>query len=185
MTPKALLSLKKPLKKALNRNKQKGMSFIEVLIAMVILVTGILGAVAMQATAKKGSMDALQRSVASALTQDILERMRSNNITELENYIGTHQATAPIKTTTCYTEATVCTPAALTVSDIAQWKQGLSGLIDGVGCIAVANNQVTIAISWQGRTATQDGASSNSSDAQDCGTSTKERRQVVLQSFVI
>jgi type IV pilus assembly protein PilV len=66
------------------------MSFIEVLIALVILVTGILGAVAMQATAKKGSLDALQRSIASALTQDILERMRSNDVNELNNYANTY-----------------------------------------------------------------------------------------------
>ena len=62
---------------------QKGMTFIEVLVALLILVTGILGAVAMQATAKKGSFDAMQRSVASALAQDILERMRSNDSTAL------------------------------------------------------------------------------------------------------
>ena len=61
--------------------KQKGMTFIEVLIALVIMVTGILGAVAMQATAKKGSFDAMQRSLASSLAQDIIERMRSNNAT--------------------------------------------------------------------------------------------------------
>ena len=55
------------------------MTFIEVLIALVILIMGILGAVAMQATAKKGSFDAMQRSVASALAQDIIERMRGND----------------------------------------------------------------------------------------------------------
>ena len=59
------------------------MTFIEVLIALVILIMGILGAVAMQATAKKGSFDAMQRSVASALAQDIIERMRGNDATAL------------------------------------------------------------------------------------------------------
>ncbi|MFB1015737.1 MAG: hypothetical protein QMC51_08795 [Alteromonadaceae bacterium] len=44
----------------------------------------------MQATAKKGSLDALQRSIASALTQDILERMRSNDVNELNNYANTY-----------------------------------------------------------------------------------------------
>ena len=68
--------------------RQNGMTFIEVIIAMVILVVGILGAVAMQASAKKGSFDAMQRSIASALAQDILERMRSNNAGALNLYNG-------------------------------------------------------------------------------------------------
>ena len=71
------------------KTQQCGMTFIEVLIALVIMVTGILGAVAMQATAKKGSFDAMQRALASALAQDIIERMRSNDATTLANYAGT------------------------------------------------------------------------------------------------
>lgn len=178
MTPKALFSFK--------RKQQKGMSFIEVLIAMVILVTGILGAVALQATAKKGSLDALQRSMASALTQDILERMRSNNITELANYVDSYEAVVPALITACYTPATSnCTTTEIREADTLQWQYSLSSLIDGVGCIAVNNNQVTIVVSWQGRTITQDGASSNSDDAQGCGTESASRRQVVLQAFVI
>lgn len=73
-----------------SHKSQKGMTLIEVLVALVILVTGIFGAVAMQASAKKGSFDAMQRSVASALAQDIIERMRSNDsdVLILENYQG-------------------------------------------------------------------------------------------------
>jgi len=177
MTPKMLTDL--------NRHHQKGMSFIEVLIALVILVTGILGAVAMQATAKKGSLDALQRSVASALSQDILERMRSNDINELNNYANTYGAITPATITACYTAGTLCNSTALRVEDTLQWQYGLSGLIDGVGCIAVNNNQVTITISWQGRESTQDGATNNIDDAVGCGTADNKRRQVVLQAFII
>jgi len=177
MTPKPLFSS--------NRKQQTGMSFIEVLIAMFILVTGILGAVAMQATAKKGSLEALQRSLASALTQDILERMRSNDIAELVNYANTYEAVEPVAITRCYTAATSCSAAALRAEDLVQWQHGLFSLIDGIGCIAVVGSQVTITISWQGRTSTQDGASSNTVAAQSCGDASARRRQVVLQSFVI
>ena len=160
------------------------MSFIEVLIAMVILVTGILGAVAMQATAKKGSLDALQRSVASALAQDILERMRSNAVAQLGNYMGddgSYNALTPAAITTCYTAGTLCNAAALQVADTLQWQYGLSSLIDGVGCIAVSGSQVTITVSWQGRTTTQDAGEEDGG----CGTANNNRRQVVLQAFVI
>ena len=67
---------------------KNGFTFIEVLIAMFILVTGILGAVAMQATAKKASFDAMQRSLASALAKDVIERMRSNKASLLAGYAG-------------------------------------------------------------------------------------------------
>jgi type IV pilus assembly protein PilV len=175
MTPKAFLTLQ--------RTKQEGMSFIEVLIALFVLVTGILGAVAMQATAKKGALDALQRSVASALTQDILVRMRSNDIDELNNYANTYEAVEPSAIIACFSSSTLCTSAELRVEDTLQWQHGLSGLIDGVGCIAVNNNQVTITISWQGRVSTQDGATSD--NGVDCGTANSNRRQVVLHAFVI
>ena len=56
--------------------KHQGMTLIEVMVALIILVLGILGAVGMQATAKQGSFDAMQRSIASSLAQDIVERMR-------------------------------------------------------------------------------------------------------------
>jgi len=177
MRPKTLFSS--------NRNHQKGMSFIEVLIALLILVTGILGAVAMQATAKKGSFDALQRSIASALTQDILERMRSNDVNELNNYANTYGAITPEAIMACFTAGTLCNSAALRAEDTLQWQYGLSGLIDGVGCIAVNNNQVTITVSWQGRESTQDGATNNSEGATSCGVENDKRRQVILQAFII
>ena len=168
-----------------NGNHQKGMSFIEVLIALLILVTGILGAVAMQATAKKGSFDALQRSVASGLTQDILERMRSNDVNELNNYADTYQAIAPAAIIACFTASTLCDSAALRAEDTLQWQYGLSGLIDGVGCINVNNNEVMITISWQGRENSQDGATNNNEAAASCGTENNKRRQVVLKAFII
>jgi hypothetical protein len=61
----------------------------------------------------------------------------------------------------------------------------LSELIDGVGCIAVNNNQVTIIISWQGRESTQDGSISNGEDAAGCGIENDMRRQVLLHAFII
>ena len=70
--------------------KQQGMTLIEVLVALFVLVTGVLGAIALQTNAKQGSFDAMQRSLASALAQDIIERIRSNNADAviLEGYEG-------------------------------------------------------------------------------------------------
>lgn len=180
--------------------KQSGMSFIEVLISLFIIVTGILGAIAMQATAKKGSFDALQRSLASALTQDIVERMRNNNPAALNLYVGTYGADAEDEPDSrCDGPAALCNTAAeIRANDVFEWSQALrgsntltaggnsaGGLIDAVGCIAVANNTATITISWQGRETTQDGASNNSDAAQECGAEGNARRQITLQTFII
>jgi len=170
----------------------KGMTFIEVLVAVFILVTGILGAVAMQATAKKGSFDAMQRSVASALAQDIIERMRSNDAIALAGYAGTDYGvelnSAPDER--CNKFANLCTPGEMVINDRYEWEMSLMGAdvvndgdniagLTGVrGCISDASNAVTVVISWEGRTAITD-AEKNS-----CGTAGNKRRQVIIEAFI-
>ncbi|MGB1261528.1 MAG: type IV pilus modification protein PilV [Cognaticolwellia sp.] len=170
----------------------KGMTFIEVLIAVFILVTGILGAVAMQASAKKGSFDAMQRSVASALAQDIIERMRSNNPNALAGYAGTDYGAAldSIPTKRCSTVAGICTPAEMVINDRYEWEMSLMGAdvtnsgnnaagLTGVrGCITQALNAVTVVISWEGRIDIADGKKDT------CGTAGNKRRQVITEAFI-
>lgn len=168
------------------------MTFIEVLVAVFILVTGILGAVAMQASAKKGSFDAMQRSVASALAQDIVERMRSNNPNALAAYAATDYGetlnTPPDKR--CNTLAGLCTPTEMVTNDQYEWEVSLMGAdvvndgnnragLTGVrGCISQALNAVTVVVSWEGRTEIADG------NKDSCGTAGSKRRQVIVKAFI-
>ena len=178
------------------------MTLIEVLVALFILSTGILGAVAMQATAKKGSFDAMQRSMASSMAQDIIERMRGNNAASgvLNNYNGTTYGSGAlaVPANRCNTNATQCTPAQLATNDLYEWEQSLrgadvtnatvinGGLLGVVGCINHVNNNVMVAISWEGREETSDGATNNVSFGQNCGSKTdnKKRRQVLINAFI-
>lgn len=176
-------------------NRSSGMTFIEVLIALFILATGILGAVAMQTTAKKGSFDAMQRSLASALAQDIIERIRSNNADSatLLLYQGSYGENAEsLPTNRCNTAAANCTNTEMATNDIYEWSQLLrgaeatisgrnaGGLVDAVGCIAVNGQQVQVVISWEGRTATSDAGTSNDG----CGDKGQTRRQLSMTAFV-
>lgn len=168
------------------------MTFIEVLVAVFILVTGILGAVAMQASAKKGSFDAMQRSVASALAQDIVERMRSNNSTALAGYAATDYGVAlnSLPGNRCNTLAGLCTPAEMLTNDLYEWEVSLMGAdvvnngnnragLTGVrGCISQALNAVTVVVSWEGRTDIADGKKDS------CGTASTKRRQVIVKAFI-
>ena len=67
--------------------KSSGFSLLEVLIAVSILAVAMLGIAAMQLMSLKDNRDAYFRSQAVLLTQDMAERMRSND-TQLSAYDG-------------------------------------------------------------------------------------------------
>tara|TARA_R110001583_G_scaffold1152_16_gene9601 strand:+ start:10400 stop:10981 length:582 start_codon:yes stop_codon:yes gene_type:complete len=174
--------------------KQKGMTFIEVLIALFIMVTGILGAVAMQATAKKGSFDAMQRSLASVLAQDIVERMRGND----SNTLALYAANSPygsgkiVSPPTCNSAAALCSPTQMVTHDLHGWEQSLmgagatnsgnnvGGLVNGVGCLTVNGNAITVVVTWRGKAEYTDARQADS-----CDTSSNTRRQVIVEAFVL
>ena len=176
------------------KRAQKGMTFLEVLIALVIMVTGILGAVAMQVTAKQGSFDAMQRSLASSLAQDIIARIRANNPNNLAAYVADDYGVTlnDLPALRCDQPNALCTPAQMVTNDIYEWELALvggdvtsggknrGGLIGGQGCIFQNGNALTVVVSWQGRNKIKD---SKKSDA--CGAASKKRRQVVVQAFII
>lgn len=177
-----------------NARKQIGMTFIEVLVALFIMVTGILGAVAMQANAKKGSFDAMQRSLASSMAQDIIERMRGNDSTTLALYAANSPYGAGVitATPTCNSSANLCTAAQMVIHDLYGWEQALmgadavygvnntGGLVGGIGCITVVGNAVTVVVTWQGRAETVD-----ANQAAACGATASTRRQTVIDAFIL
>lgn len=58
--------------------RQRGISLIEVLVAVVVLGIGLLGTAALQATALRGGQSSFESSMAVAQTNSILEAMRAN-----------------------------------------------------------------------------------------------------------
>jgi type IV pilus assembly protein PilV len=159
---------------------------------LAILVTGILGAVAMQASAKKGSFDAMQRSVASALAQDIIERMRGNDATALASYAGTDYGTAlnSLPSKRCNSIASLCTPAEMVINDLYEWELALmggdtfkgtskkSGLTGVKACISHTVNAISLIISWDGR------EEFGSGEDEICGVKSKKRRSLSVQAFI-
>lgn len=57
---------------------QRGLSLIEVLVAIVILSIGLLGLAGMQASSLRSSQSANYSAQAMTLAEDIIERMRAN-----------------------------------------------------------------------------------------------------------
>jgi type IV pilus assembly protein PilV len=175
-----------------------GMTFIEVLVALIILTTGVLGSVALQATAKQASFDAMQRSLASSLAQDVIERMRANNPNNnnlLANYqandYGVELDAVPDNRCNAVADADACNSAQMVINDQYEWELALmggdvqsnlgsnaGGLVDGRGCIAVNGNAVTVVVAWQAKSDIDDAAK------EACGSAGGKRRQLVIESYI-
>ncbi|WP_371377884.1 type IV pilus modification protein PilV [Thalassotalea aquiviva] len=179
------------------KSNQMGLTFIEVLVAVFILTSGIFGAIGMQIAAQKSNFDAKERSIASALAQDIVESMRANKSEQssLDIYQGTYGTgliTQPSKR--CHSPSSSCNSNEVARNDVYEWEQKLmgsdiyegtvlkGGLINGRGCISRNQNQIKVVVSWQSRTEINDGGANTGGS--DCGTANAGRRQVLLDTFI-
>lgn len=160
--------------------RQTGFSMIEVLITVFVVAIGMLGIAALQFMSKRSNFEAVQRTTATLLANDIIERMRANP-GQLPDYAG--DASNPItplggptatrvRGTDCST--TACTPFDLSQYDLWEWEtelNGLSaqddasgnatgGLVAPTACItttvaagmADSSGMYTVAIAWRGGT---------------------------------
>lgn len=153
---------------------QRGLGLIEVLLAALIFAIGLLGLFGAQISAKKNAVEALQRSVATGLARDLLERMRSNpgqlSAFQLDG-VSPASAASSAAGACAWPEAATgmplgCSPTELVAHDLDEWLQELAGksavsVIDGEEravaglleprvCVAVTFERVSVAIAWRG-----------------------------------
>lgn len=184
---------------------QTGVGLIEVLIAVLVLGVGILGMVSMQVTAKRNSYEATQRSIATALARDIIERMRSNP-SELASYDGQTLGGGSITAVPASCNTNPCvTTLALASRDLYEWEQLLDGaaekitlggttsntggLIDPQACIDTdtgsLSGSVTVAIAWKGVAELTNPTASTCGESSGLyGTGQKQRRLLVITTYV-
>ena len=131
------------------RTRQKGVTLIESLVAVVVISIGMLGIAALQLTATSQNTSALHHSQAVWLAFDMSDRIRAN-MPAFEDY-------ADINTSNDYTQncqTTSCTPAQLVIADAADWKRLIERLPGGRGIISdnldvgAPSNALTIAVMW-------------------------------------
>lgn len=176
---------------------QSGFSFVEVMVAFFILATGLLGTVAMQAVAKRNSFDATQRAQALAMASDMIERVRANPSAAVDYLKADHYGAGDVAVpgNRCQTQASNCSPNQIALNDRYEWDQRLfgadtsnndgnvGGILNATGCVFLNNGNLTVVVSWLGREAIQDAATSSGQN--DCGDAGAERRQVVVTNFII
>ena len=127
------------------RARQRGVSLIEVLVTFVILAVGILGLAGLQARALSYGQSALYRSQATALVDDVLDRMRANRTVAVANgYLTALSATSA----SIVVSGTGGTAQALT--DMKDWKaQVESSLPTGKASILRSADGVALEITIQ------------------------------------
>jgi len=177
---------------------------LEFLIALLIFSMGMLGLLSAQLVGKKAVYEASQRSVATALARDILERMRANP-DQIESYdvtnAGDERHRLPLPGADC--NAAACSAAQLAAFDVWQWEALLvgeseefsagyaGGLLSPRACIATDGGEVAVAISWLG-TSTAENTVGNK-QAAVCGDDgepaaqgigTRHRHQLTLATFI-
>ena len=153
--------------------RQKGVGMLEVLIALLIFSTGMMGLLSTQLAGKKAAYEATQRSIATALARDILERVQANS-GQASGYVvqnaGDQNNQLPIPATNC--EQADCTPVQLATFDLWQWESlllgvseqqvgsNVGGLVSPRACISNEDGVVSVAISWLGASSAREPAES-------------------------
>lgn len=181
--------------KVTSSNRDLGFTIIEVLIAMVIMIIGLLGLADLQVRAQQADLGSYQREQALILLSNMVNRINTNRkaatcyaITTGSGspYYGTGSSALPA----CSGVANASAQATAT-NDLTEWDSVLKGVSevlgttnigairDARGCVANVLNAdtsitFTVAVAWQGMTPTTTppapGGTTASTNAINCGT---------------
>jgi len=108
----------------LGPDSQRGVTLIEVLVAVVILAFGLIGLAGLQTTAITSNQLSMQYTQVSNLAQNLSERMRANRDAVFANSYNMAAGVPGSPTVNCGT--TVCTSAQQAAWDLAVWYASLS-----------------------------------------------------------
>ena len=128
--------------------RQRGDTMIEVLVTIIIIAVGVLGAAALQVTTLKNLSSSHSASVAAIVAQDFGERMRANPDAALAgNY---DHDLEPTTTTDCFSGP--CAVAALAAYDTETWWAQLTTVLpSGSGEVAptvAGSNIFVLTVRW-------------------------------------
>lgn len=108
------------------RQRQRGITLLESLIAIVVTALGILGILGVQMRTLTDTQTSMRRAQAIRLIEDLSERMKvnPNSLNAINTYVQTWTAIPPTAAATTLCEAgNACTQAQLAEYDIREWKR--------------------------------------------------------------
>lgn len=101
-----------------SRKAQRGFTLLEVLVTMVVMALGLLGYAGLQMASLKNSASAYQRSQATILAYDMIDRMRVNRT---QAVAGTYNITF----------GAIPAAAGIAGDDLVDWKQLVENALPG------------------------------------------------------
>jgi type IV pilus assembly protein PilV len=179
---------------------------LEFLVALLVFSMGMMGLMSAQLAAKQLGYEASQRSMATTLAADILERIRTN-AGQLDAYravdIGNKKHLFPPPSIDCDTSA--CTASQLAVFDLWQWESKLlgfsmqqagavsGGLASPRACISNDDRKVTVTISWLGPAVTEQVIKTtcgievvgDDESQSDTGGVNLQRNQLMISTYIV
>ncbi len=108
-TPCASIPDSTPSRLPSSRRGQSGFSILEVLIAIIILSIGMLGAVGMQAAAMQANKETRNQAAAATLGRELAEKMRGNHTVAIKTTATDNPYL--VNTTQTGTATTIATPS--------------------------------------------------------------------------
>ncbi len=115
---------------------QRGVTLIEVLVALVIIAAGLLALIQLQTKSLRAASSAANRTHAMVTTVDILERMRINAAEVTSGAYAVSWTDFPSGTT-------------LAARDVREWKAELADVLpEGEGRIVLNGNVATVSVRW-------------------------------------
>jgi type IV pilus assembly protein PilV len=141
-----------------NKSRQRGLTIIESMVALVVISIGLLGMAALQLTGMRQNSSALHQSKAVWAGYTMADRIRANNI-RFADYSG-------IDTDNSYSQdcmSSPCNNAQLVTADAAEWTDNMGDLPGGRGQVTGNANQLIVTVMWddEGTGATGTGCGNN------------------------
>lgn len=133
--------------------RARGVSLVEVLVAILVLGVGLLGLAALQARGLKFNHDAYARSQATLLAYQIIDAMRARNDpaddADLDAYLAETDPRGPPP----HDPADLCDPTASTVeNDLHCWFDAIQAVLPSGDARIGANGQAyDVTLRWQER----------------------------------
>lgn len=166
---------------------QAGFTLLEVLVAMIVLAIGLLGAASLQLYALRGGGEGLQRSQATVLANAVTDRMRSNP-ERLDSYVAATIGNQTFASTPAQNCSGLSSSACLTARatrdlyELEQLVHASDSLITPRVCTTNTNGTVTVVVAWRGMEKRGD----TSATLNSCGSDIEAdyRKQIIVSTYI-
>lgn len=156
--------------------QQGGLTLVEVLVSVIILLVGLLGLAALMTNSQKAEAESYQRAQALLLLQDMVGRINANRAVAACYAVTTDASTgtpylgvgADVSTLVCGVGSATANTRA--IQDLSAWSSLLAGasetsggtnlgaMVGARGCVTQddpTNRIYTVNVAWQGLTTTK------------------------------